>query len=694
MGVSIARYTLGVAGLLLLGGSVSVAAVALRRRWWGDWRGAPARLAEAVLALTVLELLLELIGVLGLLRFAPIAVGAVAVGAITLWRWPSTAPMAQRAPALDLRFALPGLAAAAAVFAEWLAVTLESYTVGIRTFDSVWYHLPWAASFAQSGQVASLRFTDIEYLTAFYPATSELLHGTGIALLSRDTLSPGINLVWLGLALLAAYVIGRARGVGWLSLIGAAVVLATPAVTYSQAGSAANDIAGMFFVLAATGLLLTEPGRRRAIVLAALAAGLAAAVKLSMLAAVAGLTVAAIALAPRGRRWGAAGAWFAPLLTAGGFWYLRNLIAVGNPLPWVNLPGLAVPTAPLQAGTGFSLAHYLFHGGVWTRYFEPGLAAGFGPWWLIVVLAALAAALACLLSIRDRPVQVLGGVALLALAAFVITPETAAGPPGRPLGFAFNLRYAAPSLVLAVAVLPLAAPFRRLGAQVALLLGLGAVLIATLAQARLWPAAHGPTAAIVVAVVAAGVLIWMLTGLWRPRGRGAIAATAVLAAALLIVALAGGYAGQRSYLRGRFAYHSGVSYLARSWALFRDIRGRRVGVVGTFGGFATYPYDGPDDSNRVTYIARRGPHGSFTAIRTCRGWRAAVNAGHFDYLVTTPGRDPWRPRHLLASPETAWTAGDPNAHVVYRQAAKGLPITVFRLTGPLHPAGCPTSRAS
>ena len=57
----------------------------------------------------------------------------------------------------------------------------------------------------------------------------------------------------------------------------------------------------------------------------------------------------------------------------------------------------------------------------------------------------------------------LGLVALASLAAYLITPETAAGPSGHPTGFAFNLRYAAPALVLSLTVLPLA-PALMLGA--------------------------------------------------------------------------------------------------------------------------------------------------------------------------------------------------------------------------------------
>ena len=100
---------------------------------------------------------------------------------------------------------------------------------------------------------------------------------------------------------------------------------------------------------------------------------------------------------------------------------------------------------------------------------------------------------------------------------------------------------------------------------------------------------------------------------------------------------------QGHYLRGRYAYQPGVSYLAKVWALFRTVHDARVGVVGTFGGFFSYPLYGLDLSNHVTYVAQRGPNGSFTPIATCARWRSQVNADHLKYLITTPARDPWHP---------------------------------------------------
>ena len=360
---------------------------------------------------------------------------------------------------------------------------------------------------------------------------------------------------------------------------------------------------------------------------------------------------------------------------AGSFWYLRNLLALGNPFPFVDLPGLATPAAPLQAHTGFSVAHYLFNGRVWSAYLQPGFASGLGGWWWAILALTVLGPVLTLLPGSDARLRVLGLVALASVIGYLITPETAAGPAGAPLGFAFNLRYAAPALIVSLAVLPLAPAFRHERMRLALLAVFGAVLVTTLIDARLWPSRQLPG----VFAVLAGTLI--VAAVARRSGFAAVAAAA------LIVVIAG-YPLQRHYLHRRYAFQPGVSSLAHTWALFRGIRNARVGVVGTFGGFFSYPYFGLDVSNPVRYVGARGPHGSFTAITSCADWRRAVNAGHFRYLVTTPGRDPWHPKPLQASPEARWTVADPAARRVYSARAFGQQIAVFVLSGPLNPAGC------
>ncbi len=722
MNTSVARYALGAAALLVVAGSLAVAALAARRRWLGDWTGAPARLAEGVIGLALLVGILELLGTVGLFELGPIVIACALVGVAGVWGLTDTQVARHRYADADTRpdtrIALAlALLAGAVVIAEWAGLTIQSYDVGIRGFDSLWYHLPWAASFAQTGSVTGLRFTDVEYLTPFYPATAEMIHGLGIVLLGRDTLSPGLNLMWLGLVLLAAYCIGRPRGVGAGTMLGATLAMATMMVDYSQAGSAANDVVALFFLLAAVALLMTDSERPIVRVLAAVAAGLAVGVKLTVLAPVLALTIGVIAVTPRGRRLAAAGLWLGPLILAGGFWYARNLIAVGNPLPWTGAGGLlATPAPPLQQHTGYSVAHYLTSPHLWSRFFEPALAAGLGRWWWAVLAVAIIGPILCTLPRRGsatparaspaggrlgrKPihtgvssqavVRMLGFVALFSLAAYLITPETAAGPAGDPLGFAFNLRYLAPALALALSVAPLApalsaAPPARTGVVAVL----AVILAGTVAQPALWPNAHA-AGSILIGVAVLAVLA--LFALGRQVRVSLALATAVAAIGLVLVAgAAAGYRLQGHYLRGRYAYQPNVSYLARVWALFRTVHHARVGVVGTFGGFFAYPLYGLDDSNRVQYLAERGPHGSFTPIATCARWRAQVNSDHLKYIITTPARDPWHANMLSPSPETRWTATDPAATPVFSERALGQPIVVFRLRGPLDVASCPQS---
>ncbi len=489
--------------------------------------------------------------------------------------------------------------------------------------------------------------------------------------------------MWLGLTFLAAYCIGRARGVGAATLLGAALAMGTTMMDYSQAGAAANDVVAVFFLLAAVALLAGDPVRPAALIVAAVAAGLAVGVKLTVVAPVLALTIGVIAIAPRGKRATTAGLWLGPLILAGGFWYARNLVAVGNPLPWTSLRGvLPTPAAPLQQHTGYSVAHYLTSSHFWSGFAQPALAAGLGRWWYLILAAAVVGPLLCLVWPRaDRVTRMLGFAALFSLAAYLITPETAAGPAGDPAGFAFNLRYLAPALALSLSVAPLAPPLAEPPAtRIGLPIALAVLLAGTIAQPRLWPAAHTAGAIAIGAAFLAAILVGALTH----RHRAALAFAAV---AGLVLVLAG-YPLQRHYLRERYAYRPGVSYLAPVWALFRTVHHARVGIVGTFGGFFSYPLYGLDDSNRVRYVAENGPHGSFTPITTCAGWRAQLNSDHLDYIITTPARDPWHPRRLQPSPEDRWTASDPAAQPIYRELATGQPIVVYRVRGPFDPANC------
>ena len=106
-----------------------------------------------------------------------------------------------------------GAAAAAFVAAHWATGLQDVWGRGMLTFDTLWYHGPFAARIADTGSVWGMHFIDPLYLNWFYPENSELLHAAGIVLFNRDIFSPLVNFGWLGVALLAAWCIGRPYGV-------------------------------------------------------------------------------------------------------------------------------------------------------------------------------------------------------------------------------------------------------------------------------------------------------------------------------------------------------------------------------------------------------------------------------------------------------------------------------------------------
>jgi hypothetical protein len=362
----------------------------------------------------------------------------------------------------------------------------QRLSTGMTGFDSTWYHGPFAAGFFQSGDTWSLHFIAPQFLAWFYPANSELFHTAGMLAFGRDLLSPLLNLGWFLGCLVACWCIGRPYRVAPWSLALGAIALSVPALA-DQAGEARNDIAGIFFLLAAIAIALNAWAAQRdrsedegpaadtlalptaVLAVIGLAAGLAAGTKLNFLLPAAVLVLGLAAIAPRGRRSRALLASGLAALAGGGYWYLRNLAHAGNPLPWVHHLGPISLPSPGQALGGreaHSVLGYLGDGSVWSGWFLPGLHHGLWFAWPLLVLAALAGLLLALPALRRNgrwePVLALAGLAGLATAlAWLLAPTSASGPDGIPRGFESGLRYLAPALVLGLALLPAAPPLRE-----------------------------------------------------------------------------------------------------------------------------------------------------------------------------------------------------------------------------------------
>jgi hypothetical protein len=578
---------------------------------------------------------------------------------------------------------------------SWAVTTKHALDRGIFNFDSLWYHMPFAVDMAQTHSVVGMHHVETVFTNWFYPQNSEVLHGVGIVLTGRDTLSLFMNFGWLAVAFLAAYCVGRPFGRGALTAVAAAILLECHTLVVRDPGAAKNDLAAAALLLASIAILVEAWSHRRdgwdrwALAAAGLAAGLAAGTRVTGISMAAALTVAVVVLAPRGRRVAAFGWWFLPALAGGAFWYLRNLVVAGNPLPEVESLGpisLPHPERLQEGRPDFSIAHYLTDTGVWREYFAPALHDAFGVLWPLVVFGAAAAALLAIFRGRDRIVRWVGIAALFGLVAYLFTPLSAAGAEGEPVGFGINIRYVIPALLAGIVLVPLD---RWLDGRKAQWGTLGALVVVFVATNRPDDALHDPARifALLFVLLAVGVPALLIYG--RSRGTSV---TVLLAAtgALLLAAIAIGYPLQRHYLDGRFANTGSKDEqipgmdLDKAYRWARGVDHTRIGLVGTTAGFAGYGFYGTDLTNHVAYLGQEGPHGAFNAIPTCAAFRTAVNASDLDYLVTAPFLNFLHPDHPIPSPEARWLRGESAVQPILREG----PVIVWKVRDALDPRSC------
>jgi hypothetical protein len=733
------RYLLGVAEIAALLGFAWLGASRVRSRLLPRPRGAPAHLATSVLALALLIWVAEILGTVSLFKPVPYLLG-IAVAGVGIWALdrgacrrggvssPSFAPLrrkgrgraADQAPGSEASgrrmtphpgatrtgdvswTTLASLAVAAIAAIHFAGGVRLRLSTGMTGFDSTWYHGPFAAGFFQSGNTIDLHFIAPQFLAWFYPANGEIFHAVGMLAFGRDLLSPLLNLGWFVGCLVAAWCIGRPYRVAPWSLGLGAIALSVPALA-DQAGEARNDIVGIFFLLAAVAIALNAWATRGegeglstgALVVTGLAAGLAAGTKLNFLLPAAVLVAGLVVIAPRGRRWRALATSGPAALAGGGYWYLRNFVHAGNPLPWIHHLGPISLPAPAQALGGreaHSVLGYLTNGSVWSDWFLPGLHGGLWIVWPLLGAVALAGLLLCLVPgagpspgssptddagreprtgsrgldpargplsgnvvggeprpwwRRLDPVLALAGLAGLATAlAWLVAPTSASGPEGMPRGFESGLRYLAPALVLGLALLP-AVPLLR-----------GRLTHLTGVRSTFHPHSGGND---------------------DRTGRGSSSGRVIALSLVLIgLAVAAGYPIQRHYLQSRYSdptFTTPGLDAAFKWGA--GVSGARIATTST----RQYPLFGTDLSNRVTYIGTERPHGGFAAPSTCRAWRRELNAGHYDYVVTT--RDRLEPGQPPYPPQARWTEG-PEAKAILQKP----PTVVFQLKGRLNPSAC------
>ncbi len=646
-------YTIGITTGLIAVVPLVVGARQLQRTLLTGASRATASLAVIAVVLVTIVVVSEALGTVSAFRRFALCAALAVVGAAgwTVGRRLGPTPLARRqaaAPVLGRAGNVVAALAVAVVVASWVARTAASYRHGMETIDTLWYHMPNAARYAQSSSTTHILFVDARTATAFFPATSPLLHALGIEWFRSDLLSPVANLAWLALALLAAWSIGERYGVAPASTVAVAVVLSNPGLVATQPGGAYTDVVGIALLLTAVALTLeaeavrtaARSSHRFALVLAGFAAGLSAGTKFTLLAPIGLLAIAVVVDAwARGagrRRFPSDAALLVgALIVAGGYYYVRNWIAVGNPLPSLSFGPLGLPTQP---GTpqSYTAAHYLLRASVWRTYYFPGLRQSLGlAWWAVLALTIGGGVLA-IVSGRLVLERMLGVVVLGSIVAFLFTPQYL-GTGDQPLFFVFNVRYLSPALVLGLCLLPTAPALVRANRARSVLGVLAAGLVATQYGETIWSwgganrlfVERVATVDIIVGVAFAAVVaaIGVAFALARvPRGAVASAALVGLASVLVV----GGYPLQETYLRHRYTSSPPMPNVYR-WA--RDQKHQRIAVWGTE---LQYPLYGTALTNYVQYLGRTSSAGWFTVPTTCREWRRALAAGGYDYVLIAP----------------------------------------------------------
>ena len=717
-------YVLGSIGLLAVVLSMAIAGRTARRAALPGWTGMPGLLADSVLAIGILVVISELLGLFGILDGVLLVAACVIVGGGAIRLEPmliragarvphgGTGPDQREAPRAHPFELGAAIVIALIVVAQWAGPTLLALDRGIYGGDSLWYHLPLAAHIAETGSVTSLLYTDPLYLNWFYPQVSELVHAGGILLYGNDFLSPLLNMAWLGLALFAGWCVGRPYGSGATSLAAVASVMAANLLFSRQPGNANNDVVAIGLFLSAVALLVNSrwPGGRPrvsaatlplgALMVGGLAAGLALGTKLTVVPPVLALTVGVIVIAGRGERGRAAATWLGGMVVGGGYWYARNLIVSGNPFPWQDVGPIHHAEA-LQGRHPYAIVHYATDTDVWGKFFTPALHERLGDLWpAYLTLAVIGVVL--VLWRGGRMERMLGAVALVSAIAYLLTPLGASGPEGTPVGFRLNIRYLAPGLILAltlVAIPPFAGDREvwRLGGVQRLwrlaTLAIFAVLVVVSAGAigAIDTDRIPGTVLITLALVGVPLLLVFLSR----RGLAPVPLAGIGAVALIALAVGGRFV-QDHYLDQRYSSAApdypkteqpavelgqglGAAY---DWA--RGTHDLKIALSGTMGALFQYGLWGGNSSNDVHYIGERGPRGSFNEIPQCPEWIAALNDGGFDYVITTPTYHQDDPAADTAPVQREWISRAGN---VQRVAGANL-VDVWKITGPLNPLAC------
>jgi hypothetical protein len=703
--MTVARYFLAAVLILVALGPITAGACVWRRRILPRLSGPPAVVTIIVLATSAVVVVTELLGTVHAFYRFPVAISLAVVGTFAWWLARREGPTSRveigdalaAHPVADIGVGgrILAIVATSILVAEWATRTVDALRHGMTTVDTLWYHLPFAARFVQEGSLTNLHYVDTEPVVPFYPATSELLHALGIQWFGNDLLSPLLSLGWMALVLLAAWCIGRPFGVAPVALVAATVLLGTPGLVATQPGGGYTDVVGIALFLVSLAILVNAERVDGELTMggigaAALAAGLAFGSKFTLVGPVIILTVGVVVVGAKGRRIRTACLWVGLAALTGSFWYIRNWVRVGNPLPSLSHLGpLSLPSPPITS-PNTTFGHYLFNVPVWRHFFLPGFRSSLGPAWPAILLAAAAGLVFVTFSGRTKVWRMTAVIGVGSVVAFVYTPQFL-GVPGAPFYFVYNLRYAAPALLLGLVMLPIVPALSRGRRPLWLGLALLAMLGVTQIDSTIWPLnlfserfaqpvrGVDSLVGLLIGVVALGVGLAFVAVRRRAPFQWLRPVPLVIVAALVLVL---GYPLQQFYMSHRYQSIGAGSVVAPktvTWA--QGLENTRIALSGPFM-ILQYPYYGKDLTNYVQYVAKVSPNGGEADYSNCRQWVRALHAGHYKYLITT------------SSADKRWMQADPDATLYRTESLSGYLLDVFKLKPTLSLSGCNRANSS
>ncbi len=564
--------------LLALNAVVAVAACRFAKK-----RTAPTRLAVAVDAFLIWYgiqyLAVALPGLLGILGPASMTLAAAAMAGLLWWAAgrgdPRPVPKAISGSQLwvwPAALALAGALLIVLVWRQWVLPPVAN--------DPLTYHLPAAVEWLQTGRIGAYQTWFFNPANTYSPLCGSTVLAWLIAPLGNDVIARFAQVPAAILLLLAVGQLARHLGGGSAAaVVGLAAVLGRPAV--SQATLAKDDLfVAALFAVAAAGLSRDRLKDDLAPWRLGAAVGLMLAVKFTALLALPLLLLAIDAPWRAGWRWRRYGTAVGAAAALAGPWYLRNLIAFGNPVFPVSvlgLPGLFTTARAAELRTV---------GGAWATVTggyagtTMPLAIGLLTVWVAAVASAGRAAWADPLARLCLIGPAVGIGLFLALSPY---------PEARFLLPTLGLLAASAGLIYC----------RNHAAGWAAAGGLAAVAAAT-GFVPSQTAINLPSAAVLAAVMMAIHAAWR----WAPpRGRevAALVASLLLAAAVYVEWTPSLNAYRQTTT---VSWESNYGELGAAWAAAREATGAGS-TVAYAGTHFTYPLAGFELDRRVIYCPSR-----------------------------------------------------------------------------------------